>query len=398
MDLRWLKPLLGRPAPFTTVYLDVTPSAGSSESDVLDRWRGVRRALERDGAGIEVLDAIADLVTRPDGVRGRHGRIVIADAEGVRVDRVLSEAPAESIGVHGPVPALMPAVRSADEAVAWVLVQVDRRGADLTWHGEDGSHEHPAQEAVEGEHDELHKSREGGLARRGQTRAEDSWHRNAETVAAALDARVAERSPELVVLTGDVRAVALVKDAVGQQVRERLVHVEGGARGEGANPAMVQARAAEEVEAFRARRRAGVLDAFRTGLGRGDGAVTAIADVVEVLRRGQVAELVLHEDAAGPGSRLAEQTLWVGPDPLQIAQTHAELDAIGVGDGARELRADMALVRAAIGQDAGLTVAQDGTVELVDGVGAVLRWHDESTPSEAVPTQSADQARLRRVL
>ena len=37
-------------------------------------------------------------------------------------------------------------------------------------------------------------------------------------------------------------------------------------------------------------------------------------------------------------------------------------------------------------------------MDLVDGIGAVLRWSDGSTPSEAVPTQSADQARLRTVV
>ena len=66
--------------------------------------------------------------------------------------------------------------------------------------------------------------------------------------------------------------------------------------------------------------------------------------------------------------------------------------------GAQEMDANVALVRAALGQDAGVTFAEDGAVDLVDGIGAVLRWFDESTPSEAVPSQSADQARLRTVV
>jgi hypothetical protein len=45
-----------------------------------------------------------------------------------------------------------------------------------------------------------------------------------------------------------------------------------------------------------------------------------------------------------------------------------------------------------------VTFADDGSVDLVDGIGAVLRWSDGSTPSEAVPTQSADQRRLRSVI
>jgi hypothetical protein len=88
----------------------------------------------------------------------------------------------------------------------------------------------------------------------------------------------------------------------------------------------------------------------------------------------------------------------VGPDPLQIALTRDELEAMGVDEGARELRADIALVRAALGQDAGLTFAVDGSVDLVDGVGAILRWTDSSTPSEAVLSQSGDAGRVKDVV
>ncbi|HEY5554668.1 MAG TPA: hypothetical protein VIK43_07050, partial [Cellulomonas sp.] len=109
----------------------------------------------------------------------------------------------------------------------------------------------------------------------------------------------------------------------------------------------------------------------------------------------QVRELVLAESVAGASSPLGERELWVGPEPLQVALTRADLEAIGVESGARTLRADIALVRAALGQDAGLTFAEDGAVDLVDGVGALLRWSDGSTPRESVLSQSADRSRLR---
>jgi hypothetical protein len=398
MDLHWLKPLLGRPSPFTTVYLDATRTGANADADAADRWRAVRRSLERDGATASVLDDIAELVAVPTGVRGPHGRVVVADANGVVVDRVLSEPPAQSHAVVGPAPALLPAVRAADETVTYLLVVVDRTGADLTW-GAGGTvrtEGGPETETVEGGHDDVHKTREGGLDRRSQTRAEDSWERNAEAVAAVIDKRVAERGPDLVVVTGDGRAVRLVCDALGQHAREVTVEVQGGARGQGVNQGAFEAKVSETLQAFRGRRRDAVLDRFREAQGRGDGAVTALDDVIEVLRRGQVAELVLHVDALTSG--LAERTLWVGPEPLQVATSAGDLASIGVTDGAEEMDANVALVRAALGQDAGLTFAEDGTVDLVDGIGAVLRWSDESTPSEAVPTQSADQARLRTVV
>lgn len=398
MDLHWLKPLLGRPSPFTTVYLDATRTGANADAEAADRWKAVRRSLEREGASAGVLDDIAELVSVATGVRGPHGRVVVADAEGVVVDRVLSEPPAQSYAVFGPAPALLPAVRAADETVTYLLVAVDRNGADLTWAagGTVRTEGGPETETIEGGHDDVHKTREGGLDRRSQTRAEDSWGRNAEAVAAVLDKRVAERGPDLVLITGDVRAVGLVREAVGQPTRELLVDVPGGGRGEGLKKGSFEAHVAEALAAVRKQRSDAVLDRFREAQGRGGGAVTALDDVIEVLRRGQVAELVLHVDSLTSG--LAERTLWVGPEPLQVATSASDLASIGVTGGAEEMDANVALVRAALGQDAGLTFAEDGTVDLVDGIGAVLRWSDDSTPSEAVPTQSADQARLRSVV
>lgn len=398
MDLHWLKPLLGRPSPFTTVYLDATRAGATGDAEALERWKAVRRALERDGAPAGVLDDIADVVSVPTGVRGPHGRVVVADAQGVVVDRVLSEPPAQSHAVFGPAPALLPAVRAADQTVTYLLVEVDRNGADLTWAagGTVRTEGGPETETVEGGHDDVHKTREGGLDRRSQTRAEDSWERNAEAVAAVLDKRVTERSPDLVLVTGDVRAVSLVCEELGQHARELVVEVPGGGRGDGVRRDAFETKVTETLAAFRERRRQAVVDRFREAQGRGGGAVTALDDVIEVLRRGQVAELVMHIDALSSG--LGERTLWVGPEPLQLATSAADLSSIGVTGEAREMDAGVALVRAALGQDAGLTFAEDGTVDLVDGIGAVLRWSDDSTPSEAVPTQSADQARLRTVV
>ncbi len=399
MDLSWLRPLLGRPAPFITVHLDATRADAAGDEEVLGRWRSLRRELEKSGAGALVLDALEERIARPTGVAGPHGRVLVADAGEVLVDRVLKEPPPQSTAVCDAVPALMSAALAADQSTRFLLVEIDRQGADLTWSDGSGARteEH---EVVEGDHDVVHKVREGGgwSHRRLQTRAEDSWERNAATVAADLDRQVAERRPEIVLVTGDVRAVALLRDAVGQRLGEILVEVPGGSRADGVNKQAFATRIAQALETHRAHRRDATLERFRTEQGRGGAAVTELADVVAVLQRGQVAELVLHESLAATGSPLSERTLWVGPGPLEVATSQEDLAAIGITEGARQMPADVAVLRAAIGQEAGLTFAPDGAAELVDGVGAVLRWSDESTPSEAVPTQSADQPRLRRVV
>lgn len=399
MKLPWLKPLLGGTGPFTTVYLDSTRRDAAGETEAADRWKVLRRALEHEGAPPVVLDEIGALVARPTRVSGPHGRVLIADTVGVRVDRVLTEPPASSVARHGPVPDLLPAVHAADQAVDYLLVEVDRNGADVYSCDPVGQLAGGEHSVVEGGHDVVHKVREGGMSdRRMQTRAEDSWERNAAAVAVELDRRVMTHEPELILVTGDVRAVALVRDALGQRARELVVEVPGGSRSMGVNAGAFKQRVHASLEQFRVRRRELVLDVFRQEQGRDEAAVTELGDVIEVLRRGQVRELVLAEPVAGQVPELAQRTVWVGPDALQLALDREDLAAIGVTDGARELPADVGLVRAALGQDAGVTFAIDGSVELIDGVGAVLRWSDPATPSESLVSQSADQGRLRTVV
>ena len=86
--------------------------------------------------------------------------------------------------------------------------------------------------------------------------------------------------------------------------------------------------------------------------------------------------------------------LWVGPEPLQIALRRGELASLGVDDSqAHQVRAGVALLRAAVAQDAGVTFTVEGSIDLVDGVGAILRWSDPATPHETAPSYTRDSQR-----
>ncbi|PJI94472.1 hypothetical protein [Luteimicrobium subarcticum] len=399
MKIDWLRPLLGEPGPFATVYLDATPSRESTDREIGSRWRSVRRSLESQGAPPGLCDTLEEALRSSARGVGVHGRVLVATEEaGILVDRVLSEPPAVQHGEYGPVPYLIQAARAADETVDHLVVTVDRQGADLTWSvgGERANQPEPL--TVEGGHDDITKVKTGSLNdRRLDARAEDSWERNAEAVAAEVDRQVAEHRPELVVLTGEGRSVGLVRGALSKRSVDLLVEVPGGSRSAGAKDSVFAQRLADEVEACRARRRAVVVDAYREGQGRADGSVTALADVVTVLQRGQVRELILSDELRS-GSEIDGTEVWVGPEPLQIGSDRASVVALGADDGVHPLPASVALVRAALGQDAGLTFVPAGSVELVDGVGALLRWTDAGTPSESAPTMSGDQRRLRDVV
>lgn len=394
MQIDWLT----NPIPsddVVTIAFDATTESELGAQTVLTRWRDLRRTLEARGAPATTLDHVEEQVRIPTHVGGRHGRVIVGGSSGVVVDRVLAAPPAQDLAVVGV--CVTSLARVADATVGYLLVEVDRHGADLTlqrqatfeYHDDDD-----VSSTVEGGHDVINKVRRAGMAsRRLQARAEDSWERNAEAVASEIDRIVAERHPEIVLLTGDVRAVALVRDRLGAQATPLVAVVEGGSRASGVNEQAFQRKVEEALDVFRVRRREDVLDRFRQEEGRDGDAAEGLADVVEVLRRGQVAELIWREDATGPNSRMLEHTLWVGEDPLQIGTSAADLADLGVSEP-REVRADLAIGRAAAQQGAGVTIVDEASVDIADGVAALLRWRDASTPAESLHTQSGDTQRV----
>ncbi|MFI2485601.1 Vms1/Ankzf1 family peptidyl-tRNA hydrolase [Promicromonospora kroppenstedtii] len=391
MKIDWLKPLLGHPGPFATLCLDATPSELVADRDVGGRWNAVRKELAQQKTPVAVLDAIEEVVLRPTRVPGPHGRVVIADETGVLVDRVVNNPPSASSGSWEAVPALLQAALAADESVELLKVLVDRAGADFLRAGPDAK----VHSTFQAPHDEIEKTSSSGIKRaRIESRAEDSWERNAQAVAAEIERHVAETDPELVLLTGDKRAVSLTRAALTAPTADKLVEVAGGGRGPGVNETAFAERVSDALDSYRERRRERVLAELRQELGRESNAVTSVDDVVAVLARGQVKELVLAEEYGTSPGRMNGRKLWIGPEPMHIAGDRSDLEAMGVTERLEELPATVALVRAAVGQDAGLTFAPEGSVELMDGVGATLRWRDDGTPTEVLASMSGDDRRL----
>lgn len=224
----------------------------------------------------------------------------------------------------------------------------------------------------EGDHDVLHKFKGGGWAhRRFQMRVEDSIERNVETVASDLDSLVSQERIDLVLVTGEPKSCTLLQESAGVKVTERLEVLDHGGRAEGAS----DDRLDEDVAAALQRCRSARLDAVLERLGGGAKAV-GVAETVEALRRGEVETLILLQGA------LDERESYVGPEPLLFGHAREELEAFGVEAPART-RLDEAMVRAAIGQDAGLLPLYAPVGLLPDGVGAVLRFDTRPDPASA---------------
>jgi len=147
----------------------------------------------------------------------------------------------------------MPAARARWLETPYLLVTADHKGADIVV--VEGTGLDPQLLVSEGDHDVLHKVPGGGWShRRHQSRAEDSWERNAEQVAHDLDKVVARHRPEVVLLTGEAYSKAAVRDAATGRVAERLVELEHGARQPGASEDAVHAEVAEALARHRAER------------------------------------------------------------------------------------------------------------------------------------------------
>jgi peptide subunit release factor 1 (eRF1) len=374
VKLDWLKDVALDPGPHVSVYVDATRDRETSAHDVDVRWQDARSELSVQGAPEPALAALDAVATEPTGVGGPVGRAMLASAGGLELHVLLPGPPLREEASSGPVPHLMPLVRSLADDVRYVLVELDRAGADITVARSDAV-ESPRKRSVEGGHDLLHKVPGGGWAAlRYQHAVQDSWDHNAAAVATELAELVRRERPEVVLLTGDVKAAASLRAKASAAVLDLLVEVQGGSRAAGTHEKAFAAAVTQALDAVRTRRRRAVVDDFVQERGRRGRAVEGLEPVVAALRQGQVATMLLADDPASTA------TLWTGTGPLEIATTAEDLRAMGVEDGV-QVRADAALVRALAASDAEIELVpapeEDGApplVSMADGIGALLRY------------------------
>lgn len=369
MRLPWLTTVIENAGPFTTVHLDTTRTDPRTVTELEARWQHLRSALVEDGTPEPLLAQIEETVLAPSSVGGRHGRTIIAVDDEILVDRVLPVPPLEDVAERGDHACLLPLVRLTPYAVSQLLVLVDRAGADLRLRAPQnpsiaqGPNALGDRDTVDGGHDVLHKpnlgrgSRHGWRADNDEARVEDSWERNAGAVAEAVDRIVREQDPAMLLLSGDVRAMSLLKDALGVESRERLREVAGGTRSVGLESDTFREAVSAATEEFVAGRQQQLLARFQESQGRDDASVAGAADVAQSLEQGQVEDLILV----------------TGHEPHDAE----------------------ALIRGALRTDAGITAVSSEVDGITDGVAALLRWRDEATPSSRISSMSGDSHRER---
>jgi hypothetical protein len=366
--------LYSHPGPFASVYLDATRASESGDTEVELRWRGLREQLATAGADDKTLQAIDQVAGAHLEVAGRHGQFVVAAGGQVLLDEVTRRPPLRELGRWSPLPHVLPYLVDRSTQIPHLVVLIDRTGADVYTVLDDN---HSDQTSVEGGAEfPLRKTgRDVWNERAFQNRVENAWETNSKEVAQTISQQLPPQV-QVVLLAGDVRARNLVNEELSKVLPQRVQvrQLEHGTRAEGASrEALDEAIQSALLHHIWAERR-DILARLQQAVGRHDYAVTGISAVLDALRKAQVDTLVLSDDPSSTA------TASIGPDPLLLAGTDAELSDLGVTDVQHD-RLDAALVRALAGSAAGLVITPGGHQYVQQGIAALLRYTDASTPT-----------------
>jgi hypothetical protein len=347
--------------PFVTVYLPTPGGVENAGPRVETAWRSLRTDLERAGAAVSALSAIEAAV----GSAHERGDCLaaVATERGLLHAEHGPTAPPAPFGRVATLPSLVPILEWRQGSPPYVVVRADRTGADLVAFVPHGS---PiAREVARTDDPHIHRGSPGGWSqRRYQQRAENHWEENAEAVADELTTLAKRVGAEIVLVTGDVRAVGFMRQHLPQSYADRLHEVEGG-RGAGADEDLDR-EAQELVRAAVDRETATVLETFREEAAQRDLAVEGAASTLQAMARAQVELLLIHDDPED------DRRGWFGPEPAHVSATEGALRELGV-DPVHEGRLVDAAIRAALGTGASVRVipAEAGVAE---GIGGILRW------------------------
>jgi ribosomal protein L7Ae-like RNA K-turn-binding protein len=375
MDVTFLGSVTDHPGPFATVCADVTHTNENADTELDLRVRALADRLTDQGAPESVVEAVRGrlLEGNEGGEAGTYrGRAVVAGPDGtVLFDAPLADAPRAESAEWSPMPDLVTVLRALPGRIPHVVVVADRVGADITVATAPGLP--TVEKSIEGETHLIRKVQVGGWAHhRYQHNAENVWIHNVQQVIDEIDTLVERTGAHFVLIAGDIRARQIFTDRATPRIQAVLVDMNEGGRAEGADRSVIDERVQALIAEHEAAEDAKVLEQISAASAHGL-AVTGTALVVEALRKAQVETLVLADDPD-------DEQLFVGTSPLEIGVSSEDMAALGVTDAA-QVPVERALVRAAVGSNAGVVVVPRAAMPGDISVAAVLRYTDASTPS-----------------
>lgn len=353
--------LFAEKGPFATIYI-TQPPVERTAAQALLRWNYLRDRLGSAGAPEEVLLA-ADTALIQRGAT--PVRCLVVSASGVLLDRCVPSRTEMEDASWGPLPGLLPLLSFEQEMVPYVLVRIDRSGADVECYTDRLS---LAREySVEGTHDALRKVKTGGGWHHDHTqnRAEDSWMGNAKEVLEHLEATVVSSRPKMVLVSGDIRIAQKLEEHASPALRPLLQRLNGHGRTRDGGEQTLQSMVESAVETYAALSTREVLDRFVEERGQRDLAADGPEATIRALELSQVDTLLVSRTACGGEAVF-------GDSPNEVALDPSDLASMGVSSYTTAPLCDVA-VRSAVMTGARIVVVDDPDL-LTGGVGALLRF------------------------
>lgn len=383
MDIAVLKPLLGHPGPWASVYLDT--SRGTADAAKLQQLRGraVGDRLAEQGVDETTRAAVLDRLAHEPVSRAPAGRAVFAAGGEVLLDLSLDVSPTAVETSWSALPHVAPLVELLVEQPLCLVVYVDREGADMELRAPHGWE--PREPVGRAESREWqargHRSVPADRAEwHYRNRVENERNRTAETVAAEITRQWPGSGAQLLVLVGEARERRAVHNRLSEQLRHVTAEVDVAGRSAGTRRRLLDQQIEQLCADYSQQRLEDALGRFHAGRGRpgehgplgadsvpGD-AAEGMPAVVDAARIRQVESLLLGRSGPDPA-----RSVWVGPEPEQLAVQRGQVRALGVPEPV-QARADDALLRCAAAAGTEVLKVPDDVDGPAGGLGAVLRW------------------------
>ncbi|GAA3440548.1 hypothetical protein [Kutzneria kofuensis] len=156
METTELRELITAPGDFASVYLDASHDTEDAEHALQLRWQEIRSGLEDQGADRATVEELEQAVLAGAKPVGTAGRALIASAGRVLLDTWLPVPPPTPIVRWSSLPYLLPLASQNVPPVPYVVVIMDRIGADLRGYSSSG--ELAGKATVDGKDFPVHRS------------------------------------------------------------------------------------------------------------------------------------------------------------------------------------------------------------------------------------------------
>lgn len=378
-----LAPCLHAPGPVASLYLPTPSKDPQAARHATLRWKNLRRELAEAGAdeptlaamdqaiGVDTVSVAAAITGAPENHpaaapaddEADHGEgdvLAVIAAEGKVLLRRALPADSGGDGARWSATAwLTPLLASAQAATPYLVVLLDRKGADIWGVAADGD---VVDEQMEGADFPLRRTQQGGWSqRRIQQRAINTWEANATEVAETVAELAGRLQSERVLVAGEDHAVHSFLAAAPAALVPLIRKLDAGTRND---PDAAAAEVERLVRSVQAEDTVAQIQAFRAELGGARHAASGARAVVGALQMAMVDTLLIHDDPSD--DRLG----WMAIDGSQVALEERELTEMGIQEVAAGRLIDVC-VRTALLQGAEVRLMPGSLLE--GGIGALLR-------------------------